>query len=398
MKKLVVTVLIALVAFSAFAGISVTLDTVMQYSSLTVKDPQGEIKPGFSIGGAEADDESRGGNVLGELTATLSKSSVASAMVAIRFRTPITKYQGAPIGLDKKVATGAPVNIHGWDLTVKLFDGFKLSLGNTAYEVFAESIGWEPISGAGLFEQGANRFYIEYTPDFLSDLMIVGGMSMAEYGAKQNKPWKNTELALIYELPQTMKFAFEFHSVYSDLGGGEGTDDGEYSAYSVQADYIGTENFDILAGYSFVYDNINKQGVQHRIDLFCTYYAESFAVELYDAFLIRTNEDQTSGNRLGFKFSFYASEKYTPYVKLNWFKNYGYAASIGGYSWGNWQIERTASAQKGNLIVLDAGIGFTLSDNVYGSLGGLFKFNLTEGVDPENRAFWSIPLAITATF
>ena len=47
MKKLIATLIIALIAFAAFAGISVTLDTITSYSSNKVYDPQGEIREGL---------------------------------------------------------------------------------------------------------------------------------------------------------------------------------------------------------------------------------------------------------------------------------------------------------------------------------------------------------------
>ncbi|MBR4121113.1 MAG: hypothetical protein IKT95_05090, partial [Spirochaetales bacterium] len=123
MKKLIATVLLALIAFAAFAGISVTLDTITSYSSNKVFDPQDEFKTGFRLTGAEPDDNAHGGDVLGEMTLSMGKDSVASAFVTIRFRTPKSKYEGAE------------VKIHGWEITARIASGLKISVGNTAYEV-----------------------------------------------------------------------------------------------------------------------------------------------------------------------------------------------------------------------------------------------------------------------
>lgn len=378
MKKLITTVLVAMIAFAAFAGISVTLDTITQFSNSKAVDPMGEIKQGFSISGAEPDDNGHGGDVLGELTATLSKSNAGTASVSIRFRTPSSKYEGAA------------VRIHGWDITARLAGGLKLSIGNTAYEVFAESVSWEPVSGAGLFEQGANRIYIDYIPDFLSDMEIIAGFSMGE---DPKKPWKTFQAAVTYDLESMMKFAFEFHSVCGELG--DGTDGGA-KAFCIQADYLGIENMEILAGYSLVMES--GYAVQHRADVLFNYYSEQFGIEFYDAFIIRCYDGQANGNRLGAKFSYYATEKLTPFVKLNWFRNYGYFEALGGFAWGDWQLSRDYDVQKGNLVVLDAGLGVTLSETFYGSIGAAFRFNLTEGVAKEDKVFWAIPLAITVMF
>ena len=377
MKKLIATVLIAMIAFAAFASISVTLDTITSYSSNKTWDPQGEIRDGFRITGAEPDDSAHGGDVLGELTAVMGKDSVASASVSIRFRTPKMKYEGAD------------VKIHGWEITARIASGLKISIGNTAYEVFAETIGWEPVSGAGLFEYGANRIYVDYVPSFVDDFEIIAGVAM---GDDAKKPWKTLQVATIYDNP-SVKIAFEFHNVCSDLGSGV---DGDTKAFCAQVDYVGTEGLDLLAGYCLV-----RQGgytVQHRIDFMGSLFKEKFGLELYDAYIMRLYDGEPNGNRLGAKLSFFASETLTPYVKMNWFKNYGYAATVGGYAWGDWQLTRDPAYQNGNLLCLDAGFGFVLSTALSGSIGGVFKINLTEGTDADQKFFWSIPLCLTATF
>ena len=378
MKKLIATVLVALIAFAAFAGISVTLDTITSYSSNKVWDPQSEIREGFRITGAEFDETAKGGPVLGELTAVMGKDSVASASVSIRFRTPSSKYEGAA------------VKVHGWEITARIASGLKISVGNLAYEVFAEPISWEPVSGAGLFEQGNSRIYVDYIPSFLDDLEIIAGVSL---GQDSKKPWKTLQVAAIYDIPSVMKIAFEFHNVDSELGSGV---DGDTKAFCIQLDYVGKENMDLLVGYCLV-----RQGgytVQHRIDFMGSFFTEKFGIELYDAYIKRLYEGETAGNRLGAKISFYASETLTPYIKMNWFKNYGYASTLASLAWGDWQLTRDASVQKASLLCLDAGFAFTLSTSLSGSIGGLFKINLTEGADPEQKFFWSIPLCLTATF
>lgn len=392
MKKLIATVLVAMIAFVVFAGVSVTLDAIAQYSSKKVADPTGEIDPGFTINGAEYDESSHGGNVLGELTASLTKSNAGTAMISIRFRNPMSKYAGATVGYDSVLKKYfPPVNIHAWDITARLTSGLKVSLGNTAYEVFAESVNWEPISGAGLFEQGTNRIYIDYIPSFLSDMEIIAGVSM---GQDDNKPWKTLQAAVTYDFDAPLRVAFEFHNVHNELGNGT---DGEVKALSFQAYYFGVENMEVLAGYSLVLENGSV--VQHRGDFFFTYFTEKLGIELYDALLLRLN-DQGKGNRLALKLSYYATEKLTPFVRMNWFRNYGYANAIGGLAWGDWQLTRDTfyGGNPGNLLVLDAGFGITLSESFLVNMGATIKVNLTKGVAKEDKVFWTIPLAMTVSF
>ena len=368
MKKLIVTLLIAMIAFAAFAGIAFTVDTIAQFAG--PNDPAVEkehVPQGFSIRGADED-------IFTDMNATLTKGPV-NALLNVRFAIPDSKYNGNA------------VTIHGWDITSRITSWLKLSVGNTPYEVFAEGISWEPLGGAGLFEQGRNRLYFDMQFD---DLQVVAGMSMPgssdDINPNLEKPWKTLQAAVVYDIPLTVKLAAEFSMVATDMCEGS-YDDGVVKSFSFQADYVGVENLDVVAGYTLIL----AEGaiVQHRADVFAKYDAEQFSVELYDAFLYRLIQGTGLGNRLGFKFSYYATETLTPYVKANWFKNYGVWGNC-SYAWGDCQLYGPGADK--SLIVLDAGLGFTISDNLSGSIGGVFKF--VKGGD----TFWSIPLCLTATF
>lgn len=364
MKKLIATLLIAMIAFAAFAGISVTMDTIAQYAGPNdpAAYPEGALQ-GFTIKGADE-------YIFADMNASLSKGP-ATALLNIRFRMPDQKYYGDA------------VEIHGWNISARVTDWLKLSVGNTPYEIFAESVGWEPIGGAGLFEQGKNRLYFDMQFD---DLQIITGLSM---GQDNTKPWNTLQAAVVYEIPMTVKLAAEFSMVSNLMSVSTGNTDGEIKTFSFQADYIGTENLDALLGYTLTM--VEGGGiVQHRADIFATYFTEKFGIEFYDAFLYRCVEGETFGNRLGIKFSYYLNETLTPYVKANWFKNYGLYGTQGGFAWGDCQI--LGPGTDPSLIVLDAGLGFVVTDNLSGSIGGVFKFV------KDGDAFWSIPLCLTATF
>ena len=367
MKRLLACLIVMALAFSAFAAINFTIDTITQYAG--PNDPTGLTPEGFSIGAADE-------KWFADMNATMS-NNFGSASLNVRFILPNEKY------------AGAGVEVHGWDVTARLTDWLKMSIGNTALELYTESISWEPVFGAGLFEQGANRIYFDIVPDFLSDLRIIAGMSM---GQDPKAPWNTLQLAAIYEIPMTMKLSAEFSMVPTNLCL-QMFNDGEVKTFSFQADYIGTENLDVVAGYSLILAEGSL--VEHRMDLFGTYTAESFAVELYDALLIRLYEGEGMGNRLAGKFTYYMTEKLSPMVSFNWFNNYGYYGEIGGFAWGDCQLLGPGIGKQ--LLTVEPAIGFTLSDNLYGSIGANIKVNLSDDA-PEEKLFWSIPLCLTATF
>ena len=367
MKKLFACLFIVLIAFSAFAAINVTIDTITSWGGKS--DPLDEIPVGFSIGGADE-------TVFADMNATVSGGR-GSALLNLRFRMPSEKY------------LGAAVEVHAWEIKAKITDGLKISLGNTAYELYAESISWEPVFGAGLFEQGKNRIYFEYVPDFFSDLKIIAGMSM---GQSKKEPWKTFEMAAIYDVSFSSRLSFEFRLVPYQLNVSEVFDDGKIKTFSLQYDYFGTEGMEIVAGYSLILaeDFI----AQHRADLLFTYFTEKVGIELYDAFLLRMYEGEGIGNRLGAKATWYANETLSPFVKLNWFKNYGYTETPGGFAWGDCQLKGPGTDK--NLLVIDAGTGFVLTENVSGSLAMDFKFN--GELDAARKNSWAIVLGLTAAF
>ena len=364
MKKLIATVLVAMIAFAAFAAIHVTIDTITSWGGKN--DPLDEYPVGFAIGGADE-------TVFADMDATVSGGR-GSALLNIRFRMPNDKY------------LGADVEVHGWNITAKVTDWMKISVGNTAYELFAESISWEPIFGAGLFEGQKNRIYLDMQ---LGDLQLITGMAM---GQNKKKPWKTLEVAAVYDVNFSSKLAFEFQMVPTQLNVSQDFGDGEIKTFSLQYDYFGKENMELVAGYTLI---LAKSTVaQHRADLFFTYSTEKAAIDVYDALLIRNVPGETIGNRLGFKFTWFAGESVSPYLKFNWFKNYGYTETDGGFGWADCQIYGPGSDK--SLFAINAGIGFVLTENISGSLGIDLKFNMAKETARKNS--WAIPLGLTASF
>ena len=366
MKKLIATVLITLIAFAAFAGISVTLDTITQYANQDKTTTDSPVPTGFSIGGADE-------KWFADLNATLSGSR-GSALLNLRCVLPDEKY------------AGAAVEVHGWEINAKLANWLKVSIGNTAFELYAEPINWEPVFGAGLFEQGKNRIYFDMRFDMLR---VIAGMSM---GQDPKKPWNTASLAAIYDVSTGLRFSCEFSFVPTELCLTM-FKDGEAKSLSFQADYFGTENLEIVGGYSVIFakDSTYNYGlVAHRGDFLLTYMTENISVDLYDALIFRRFDGEGKGNRLALQFKWFASESLTPFVRFNWFKNYGYAGTNGGFAWGECQLAGPGSGK--NLITLDAGVAFVATENVTGSIGVQVK--KAKDVD----LFWSVPLCLTVMF
>ena len=362
MKKLIATVLVAMIAFAAFAGFNVTIDTITQYANQDKTTTENPVPAGFSIGGADE-------KWFADINATLSGSR-GSALLNFRFVIPDEKYKGAE------------VEVHSWEVKAKVTDWLKMSIGNTALELYAETINWEPIFGAGLFEQGKNRIYFEMSFDYLQ---IIAGMSM---GQDQKKPWNTASFAAIYDVSTSLRLSCEFSFVPNDLCLMM-YNDGEVKTLSFQADYFGTENLEIVGGYSLIF--AKDAGLAgHRGDFLLTYFTEKFSVDLYDALIFRRFDGEGMGNRFAMQLKWFASESLIPFVRFNWFKNYGYSATNGGFAWGECQL--VGPGKDKSFVIVDAGFGLVLTENISGSIGAQIK--KAKDVD----LFWSIPLCLTAMF
>lgn len=237
-------------------------------------------------------------------------------------------------------AKGDALGLDRWNMYIKPIQQVKFSMGTAPYEVFAESINWEPIFGAGLFEFGAPKAIVEVFP--VAGLTIMGGIpAVTETGAYglTDKPFSAFEGAVKYDIGGVGSFAVEYSNAAAGQSG-FGVN-GDIKRVGVQFNYTGVEKLSALVGYSAVlasgdaFDTANKalkaanqtelaSLAQNRIEAFVTYSGiDKVGLSLYEAAILRGAGWGDMGNRVAVKLSYQATDKLSIWTRENFFMNYG---------------------------------------------------------------------------
>lgn len=280
-----------------------------------------------------------------------------------------------------------------WDVNFKPADWVKVGMGNYPIELFCESVKWEPIAGAGMFENAPNKFYTEFYPT--GELTL--GLGFVGCGAD----WYKTVVAYAqYSIPMVGRMAFEveMNDNAALLGGMDYSVNpdgvplfgaGEAMRAGFQFEYNGTDNLDLIASVAPVFgfkEGEDFKFVQLRFDLFGSFAVDAFSVEAYNAFILPgSDEFGKIGDRFGVKAAYAINDVLTPWFRANFL--YNYSASWGfGYNWG------TVGFDEGMGFIGEAMLGFNLGNGVTGDIGAEVQYK--EGAD----FGWRIPLHIVVGF
>ncbi|HAH60642.1 MAG TPA: hypothetical protein DCL73_00935 [Treponema sp.] len=304
-----------------------------------------------------------------------------------------------------------------WGMYIKPVKQFKFTISNAAYEVFAESINWEPIFGAGFFENSsAPHAVLELFP--VDGLTIAGGITAEDedtgsYGITDN-PFSTFEGVVKYDIANIGSAALEFSNASkNDSGFGK---DGDVKRIGAQFNYTGVDKLSVLAGYSAVivsgdaFDDANdildaagetklSSLAQNRLELFVTYSGiDKLTLSLYEAALLRGEGWGDFGNRLAVKVAYQATDKLSFWTRENLFMNYG----SNNHGWGAYQLANSSDKdQKGLRAELYGSYDFGKGIGTY--VGVRFDYDMTsEGpskpTDDDARLTYSIPVGITVNY
>ena len=358
MKKIIAGLAVLAMGACVFAGsLALTVDAITQYSGAN----------GLAVG---ANDD-------GFILEMGGSYESASGGAAFRLRNDA---QGSPT-MDR------------WDVNIKPADWVKVGMGNYPIELFCESIKWEPIAGAGMFEDALNKFYTEFYP--------TGELTLGLGFVGAGEDWYKTAVAYAqYSIPMVGRMAFEVemndnaaliggmdYSVVPDGVPRYGA--GEAMRAGFQFEYNGTDNLDLIASVAPVFafkEGEDFKFVQLRFDLFGSFAVDAFSIEAYNAFILPgSDEFGKIGDRFGVKAAYAINDVLTPWVRANFL--YNYSASWGfGYNWG------TVGFDEGMAFIAEAMLGFNLGNGVTGDIG--FEANYTDGAD----FAWRIPLHVIVGF
>jgi hypothetical protein len=399
MKRIVtaMSVLIAAAGLLTAGEVSVSLEAKANIWSRTGVDANGNVIQGFNI--------VQGDDYLAQLRLGYDADFGGGY---VRFRsgevTPNNIWNnGKCIGMDR------------WAVYVTPVKQLKVTFSNAAYEVFAESINWEPIFGAGLFETTTPHAIVEVFP--VTGLTIMGGFAAedADTGANgiTNNPFNAFESAVKYDIPNVGSFAVEYSNASQKVSGyGKNADAKRIGA---QFNFTGVEKLSVLAGYSAVFvsgDKFNADNealrtaketelsslAQNRFELFATYSGiDKLTLSLYEAALVRGAGWGDFGNRLAVKVAFQATDKLSFWTRGNLFMNYG----GNSLAWGGYQLKNSSDKdQTGLRAELFANYDFGKGIGMYA--GGRLDYDLTSTGSKkpadEARPTFSLPVGITVNY
>lgn len=316
-----------------------------------------------------------------------------------------------------------------WQMWVKPIDMLKISFQTAPYEVFAESINWEPIFGAGLFESGNPKMIVELFP--IKALTIMAGVEQTKKasvnGVMISVPdkdiFKTLNAAVKYNITEMGAVAVEFAMLTPGLVGGDvpgaaTVENGDYKKIGVQFDYTGIKNLDLLVGYTAIiaggtaFDDFNKAAelagteqkaalAQNRIELYATYSTGPFSVAFYDAMLIRDAGWGDFGNRLAVKASYALNDTISFWTRINHFMNYapswGYGSN-GTIAWADCQL--TGPGKDASKLRFELFANMNLGNGIGTYLGTKIEYDMSSGANAPSgdRLSYSIPLGITVNY
>jgi len=388
-------VLVAAAGMLSAAGVSVALEAKANVWGQTV-DPAASTKSeGFNI--------VQGDDYLAQLMIAYDADMGGGY---IRFRSGEVKPNniwsaGKSIGLDR------------WNMYVKPAGWVKFTLSNAAYEVFAESINWEPIFGAGLFETTSPHAILELFP--VSGLTIMGGFAAeAKDGTvgMTDSPFSAFEGSVKYDISGVGSVALEFSNGSKNISGWGMN--GDAKRIGAQFNYTGVDKLSVLVGYTGIFvsgDLFNTTNeslrladktelsslAQNRAELFITYTGiDKLSLALYEAALLRGAGWGDFGNRLALKATYQATSQLSFWTRFNLFINYG----GNNQAWGGYQLMNSSDKnQKGVRAELYCNYDFGKGIGAY--VGVRLDKDIstdTAKVADEYSTGYQIPVGITVNY
>lgn len=393
MKKLLCIAVASVLGFAAFAegkgGLTFNVAGRAVWSSAAVEDgsvgwdnTDSGVKQGFQVKQGEDD-------FYLEMGATY-ETGVGGAMFRIR-----ANQVG---GYNLK---GGLINMDRWEAWIIPCQYLKLSVGNNPIELYAEGVKWDTLSGAGIFESAGNHLYAEIYPfDALTlgvGILNSAGLSNVTAG-DTTEPQNTMAVWGTYSISCVGNISAEYEALANATSDKY---DGDVKRIGAQFDYNGIDNMEAILGYStylLATENDGTKLAQHRVDFDFRLTQEQYAFEVFNEAVLRNSDYGDFGNRFGAKFEYYLSDSLTPWLRVNYYKNYYDNFNPG---WAVPQLNNSAQGKDAWGLVVEPRLTLDMGKGVSATFGvdvRYASFNFAK-VDGELKDLaWSIPLEIHVSF
>lgn len=375
MKKLLCLAAASLVGFAAFAEgpLSLTVDTKATWD--------GENGLGITAGDDDFILEVKGSYEAenGGAMFRLRTGELGSAWSAVQDIDPESSlYFNGALVLDR------------YEAWIKPNKYFKVSIGSNPVELYNEEVKWDVPFGAGIFESGKHIFAELYPVDGLT----VGLGVNATYIADDAKKIQDGLAAwATYDIAATGSVSAEYESRSE-----------KQKVIGLQFNYNGIDNMNFLVGYATL---LNKNAedkfdlAQHRVNVDFRTSNDNFAFEVFDEAILKNSDYGDFGNRFATKFSYFLNDKVTPWLRAQFFMNYGpfdwgTMMLSNGVAWSDVQLGNTPNKDDW-LVVVEPKVSIDLGKGVSTVLGAQINY-ASYDLAEDKKLTWSIPFEIIVAF
>lgn len=268
-----------------------------------------------------------------------------------------------------------------YEAWIKPAEFVKVSIGLNPVELYNEEVKWDVPFGAGLFEGATRRIYAEFYP--VDGLTVAAGIGEPGF----SKDVQDGLAAWVtYDIACVGNFAVEYESRNANQ-----------KVIGAQFNYNGIDNMGVTLGYGTV---LNKNAedkfdlAQHRVNFDFRMSNDNMAFEVFDEAILRDKAYGDFGDRFAAKFSYFLNDSVTPWLRAQFFMNYGDGEN--GVAWSALQLDNSTEKDDWKVVV-EPKVSIDFGKGVSAILGAEINY-ASYNIAGDKKYSWAIPLEFIVAF
>lgn len=275
--------------------------------------------------------------------------------------------------------------LHRYEAWIKPVELFKVSIGSTPVELYNEEVKWDVPYGAGIFEEG-KHVYAEFYP--VDGLTVGAGVQERGFSKDvQNglAAWATYEISCVGSISAEYQAAKDAEV--------------DYKVIAAQFNYNGIDNMNLLFGYAAVLDKFGKDSTdlaQHRASFDFRMSNDNMAFEVFDEAIIRNKDYGDFGDRFAAKFSYFLNDSVTPWLRAQYFMNYGPSWATNTVAWSEPQLKNNSGKDDWKVVV-EPKVSIDFGKGVSAVLGAEINY-ASYNIAGDKKYRWAIPVEFIVAF
>jgi len=276
-------------------------------------------------------------------------------------------------------APAGAILLDRYEAWVKPNEIFKVSIGTNPVELYNEEVKWDVPFGAGIFEGGKHIFAEFYPVDGLTFAAGIGEAGFSKDVQDGLAAWATYEISCVGSV------SVEYESLNADQ-----------KRLGFQFNYNGIDNMNLLLGYSAMLNDAENLAylAQHRASFDFRMSNDNMAFEVFDEAIIRNKDYGDFGDRFAAKFSYFLNDSVTPWLRAQFFMNYGDGGN--GVGWSAPQLTNQ-TAKDDWLVVVEPKVSIDFGKGVSAVLGAQVNY-ASYDLAADKKLTWSIPVEFIVAF